>query len=168
MELIRGKSAAMLGNYTAMFTLAKGAPLTYSRDLQEDKKPVFDSAKTISICLKVFKEALTSAKWNFAQMESKMQPALLATDLADLLAQKGVPFRDAHHIVGNLIGVAARLGLNFTELPAEHWKNVPCASELRKKLSFAYSISRRNIEGGTGAKSLEEQLKNAKSLLSFP
>jgi argininosuccinate lyase len=162
MELIRGKSGALLGNYTAMFTLAKGVPLTYSRDLQEDKKPVFESVKTISICLEVFREALENAKWNFAQMESKMQPALLATDLADLLVEKGVPFRDAHRIVGSLVGIAVNLGINFTELPDEHWKNVPCANELRKKLSFAYSVSRRNIEGGTGAKSLNEQLKLAR------
>jgi len=164
MELIRGKAGRLIGNYTAMFTLVKSAPLTYSRDLQEDKIPVFDSAKTISVCLQVFGEALETAKWNFENMEKKMLPALLATDLADLLVENGVAFRDAHHIVGNLVGIAAKQGVNFTELSEEHWKNVPNAKKLRQKLNFAHSISRRNIEGGTGAKSLEEQLSKAKKI----
>ena len=158
MELIRGKSGRLIGNYTAMFALVKGAPLTYSRDLQEDKPPVFDSVKTILVCLQVFREALESATWNFANMEKKMLPALLATDLADLLVENGVPFRDAHHIVGNLVGIAAKKGVNFTELPDEYWKDVPNAKALRKKLTFAYSVSRRNIAGGTGEKSLEKQI----------
>jgi argininosuccinate lyase len=165
MELIRGKAGRLIGNFTAMFTLVKGTPLTYSRDLQEDKIPVFDSAKTILVCLQVFREALETAKWNFENMEKKMLPALLATDLADLLVENGVPFRDAHHIVGNLVGIAAKQSINFTELSDEHWKNVPKAKELRKKLSFAYSVSRRNIEGGTGEKALEEQLRKAQVIL---
>jgi len=165
MELIRGKAGRLVGNCTAMFTLVKGAPLTYSRDLQEDKLLVFDSAKTISVCLQVFREALETAKWNFENMEKKMLPALLATDLADLLVESGVAFRDAHHIVGNLVGIAAKQGVNFTELSEEHWKNVPHAKKLREKLTYAHSISRRNIEGGTGAKSLEEQFKKASSCL---
>lgn len=165
MELIRGKSGRLLGNYTAMFTLVKGAPLTYSRDLQEDKTPVFDSVKTALVCLQVFKESLETAVWNFETMEKKMLPALLATDLADLLVENGVAFRDAHHIVGHLVGEAAKQGINFTELSDEYWKNVPSAKNLRKKLTYAYSVSRRNIEGGTGAKSLEEQFKKAKMIL---
>jgi len=165
MELLRGKSGRLIGNFTAMFTLVKGTPLTYSRDLQEDKLPVFDSAKTILVCLQVFREALETAKWNFENMEKRMLPALLATDLADLLVENGIAFRDAHHIVGNLVGIAAKQGINFTELSDEHWKNVPKAKELRKKLTFAYSVSRRNIEGGTGAKSLELQLKKARAIL---
>ena len=164
MELIRGKSGRLIGNYTTMFALVKGAPLTYSRDLQEDKQPVFDSVKTILVCLHVFREALESATWNFANMEKKMLPALLATDLADLLVESGVPFRDAHHIVGNLVGIAAKKGVNFTELPDEYWKDVPNAKALRKKLTFAYSVSRRNIEGGTGEKSLEAQFRKAFSI----
>ncbi|MCL2208396.1 MAG: argininosuccinate lyase [Fibromonadales bacterium] len=165
MELIRGKSGRLIGNYTAMFTLVKGAPLTYSRDLQEDKLPVFDSVKTILVCLQVFREALESATWNFKNMEKKMLPALLATDLADLLAENGVPFRDAHHIVGNLVGIAAKRGIDFTELSDEYWEGVPNAKALRKKLTFARSVSRRNIEGGTGEKSLEVQLRKAFSIL---
>ena len=111
MELIRGKSGRMLGNFSALYTLVKGAPLSYSRDLQEDKEPVFDSVHNVKVILRVMKEALESARFNFDKMHAKMLPALLATDLADLLVESGVPFRDAHHVVGSLVGEAARQGL---------------------------------------------------------
>ncbi len=167
MELIRGKSGRMLGDFAAMFTLVKGAPLSYSRDLQEDKQPVFDSAKTAKVVLRVMKEALDTATWNFDKMESRMLPALLATDLADILVEDGVPFRDAHRIVGNLVGEAARLGEQFTDLPDREWEKmgVPMASNVKKRLNFAYSVARRNIEGGTGPQSVKAQFKKAEAIL---
>ena len=167
MELIRGKSGRMLGNYTAMFTLVKGAPLSYSRDLQEDKQPVFDSTHTAKVLLRVMSEAIASARWNFNRMEDRMLPALLATDLADILVEDGVPFRDAHRIVGSLVGEAAKLGEQFTDLSDEAWaaKGVPNPKDVKKRLTFAYSVSRRNIEGGTGANSVKNQFKKAEAIL---
>lgn len=167
MELIRGKSGRMLGNYTAMFTLVKGAPLSYSRDLQEDKQPVFDSTHTAKVLLRVMSEAIASARWNFDRMEDRMLPALLATDLADILVEDGVPFRDAHRIVGSLVGEAAKLGEQFTDLSDEAWaaKGVPNPKDVKKRLTFAYSVSRRNIEGGTGANSVKKQFKKAEAIL---
>ena len=167
MELIRGKSGRMLGNYTAMFTLVKGAPLSYSRDLQEDKQPVFDSTHTAKVLLRVMSEAIASARWNFDKMEDRMLPALLATDLADILVEDGIPFRDAHRIVGSLVGEAAKLGEQFTDLSDEEWaaKGVPSPKDVKKRLTFAYSVSRRNIEGGTGANSVKNQFKKAEAIL---
>ena len=167
MELIRGKSGRMLGNYTAMFTLVKGAPLSYSRDLQEDKQPVFDSTHTAKVLLRVMSEAIASARWNFDRMEDRMLPALLATDLADILVEDGVPFRDAHRIVGSLVAEAAKLGEQFTDLSDEAWaaKGVPNPKDVKKRLTFAYSVSRRNIEGGTGANSVKNQFKKAEAIL---
>ena len=167
MELIRGKSGRMLGNYTAMFTLVKGAPLSYSRDLQEDKQPVFDSTHTAKVLLRVMSEAIASARWNFDRMEDRMLPALLATDLVDILVEDGVPFRDAHRIVGSLVGEAAKLGEQFTDLSDEAWaaKGVPNPKDVKKRLTFAYSVSRRNIEGGTGANSVKNQFKKAEAIL---
>ena len=167
MELIRGKSGRMLGNYTAMFTLVKGAPLSYSRDLQEDKQPVFDSTHTAKVLLRVMSEAIASAHWNFDKMEDRMLPALLATDLADILVEDGIPFRDAHRIVGSLVGEAAKLGEQFTDLSDEEWaaKGVPNPKDVKKRLTFAYSVSRRNIEGGTGANSVKNQFKKAEAIL---
>lgn len=167
MELIRGKSGRMLGNFSAMFTLVKGAPLSYSRDLQEDKQPVFDSAKTVKILLRVMREAIASAHWNFDKMESRMLPALLATDLADILVEDGVPFRDAHRIVGSLVGEAAKRDEQFTDLSDEEWekKGVPNPKSVKARLTFAYSVSRRNIEGGTGPDSVKAQFKKAEKIL---
>jgi argininosuccinate lyase len=166
MELIRGKSGRLLGNYTALFTLAKGAPLSYSRDLQEDKQPVFDSARTTCAILRVMREALAGATWNFETMRKKMTPALLATDLADLLVESGVPFRDAHHIVGGLVGEAARQGKEFTDLDDELWeKKMKHGAKLKKKLTFEFSVGRRDIEGGTGLVSLEKQFQKADAYL---
>lgn len=167
MELIRGKSGRMLGNYTAMFTLVKGAPLSYSRDLQEDKQPVFDSTHTAKVLLRVMSEAIASARWNFDKMEDRMLPALLATDLADILVEDGIPFRDAHRIVGSLVGEAAKLGEQFTDLSDDEWaaKGVPNPKDVKKRLTFAYSVSRRNIEGGTGANSVKNQFKKAEAIL---
>lgn len=165
MELIRGKAGRLLGNYTALFTLVKGAPLTYSRDLQEDKEPVFDSVKTTKVCLRVMGEALESATWNFANMRKRMLPALLATDLADLLVESGVPFREAHHIVGNMVGEAALRGIEFTQLEDMRWASLPGGTSLRDKLNFEFSINRRNIEGGTGPQSVEAQIRIAQELL---
>ncbi len=166
MELIRGKAGRLLGNYTALFTLVKGAPLTYSRDLQEDKEPVFDSVRTVKVCLRVMEEALRSARWNFDKMLARMLPALLATDLADLLVEQGVPFRDAHHIVGRLVGEAARQGKEFTDLDDSYWADVPNVASIRSQLTFEFSVSRRNIEGGTGPESLRQQFVKAKALLA--
>ena len=168
MELIRGKSGRMIGNYTALFTLVKGAPLSYSRDLQEDKEPVIDSVKTVKVILQVMQEALETATFNFDKMENRMLPALLATDLADLLVESGIPFRDAHHIVGSLVGEAAKQKKEFTELSDEEWENagVKSPKEIKEKLTFIYSIERRNIEGGTGSKSLQGQFEKAEAFLN--
>ncbi|MCK9182356.1 MAG: argininosuccinate lyase, partial [Fibrobacteraceae bacterium] len=168
MELIRGKSGRMLGNFSAMFTLVKGAPLSYSRDLQEDKQPVFDSTHTAKELLRVMKEAIESARWNFDNMENRMLPALLATDLADILVEDKIPFRDAHRIVGSLVGEAAKQGKQFTELSDEDWseKGVPDPQKVKNKLTFAYSVSRRNIEGGTGKDSVKNQFKKAEKILA--
>lgn len=166
MELIRGKAGRLLGNYTTLFTVVKGAPLSYSRDLQEDKEPVFDSVHTLQVCLQVMTQALQSATWNFAQMRKGMLPALLATDLADLLVEQGVPFREAHHMVGKMVGDAARAGVQFTELPDSNWNELPHGLALRDKLTFEFSINRRNIEGGTGRESVEKQICLAQKLLT--
>lgn len=169
MELIRGKAGRLLGNYTSLFTAVKGAPLSYSRDLQEDKEPVFDSVKTILVLLNVMNEALSSATWNFETMHQKMLPALLATDLADLLVESGLPFRDAHHIVGHLVGEAAKQRVEFTELPDSVWEEagIQNAKAIKNTLSFEFSVEKRNIQGGTGSKSIEQQIKKAESILEI-
>tara|TARA_B110000483_G_scaffold237518_1_gene312430 strand:- start:2863 stop:4248 length:1386 start_codon:yes stop_codon:yes gene_type:complete len=165
MEIVRGKAGRLLGNYTALFTVIKGAPLTYSRDLQEDKEPIFDSVETVEVILQVMQEAIMTATWNFATMRSKMLPALLATDLADYLVEEGIAFRDAHHIVGSLVGQATRENKEFLDLDYAAWSEVPNQEEIRAKLTFENAVKRRDLEGGTGPNSLAAQLKLALELL---
>lgn len=106
-ELLRGKSARLQGNLQTLLTLVKGLPLTYNRDLQEDKPPVLDSFEELSLCLEVLAGALSGAAFNEqACAKAVSDPLLLATDLADYLVGKGVPFREAHHVVGELVALA--------------------------------------------------------------
>jgi argininosuccinate lyase len=167
MELIRGKSGRLLGNFTRLFTVIKGLPHAYDRDLQEDKEPVFDSVETLDLCLTVMAEAMDSLKFRTGEIARKMHPGMLATDLADYLVDKGVPFRDAHHIVGSMIGLAEKKGVSFLELPEADWAEIPDGKAFRKKLTFAYSAERRNIQGGTGGASVRAQLAKAKRILGL-
>lgn len=164
-ELVRGKSGRLVGNLTSLLTCTKGAPLTYSRDLQEDKEPVFDSAETVLILLDVFAGALIEGTFHPETMRRKLTDLLLATDLADFLVEDGVPFRDAHHIVGTLVGHATRSGKGLRELPDAPWAEVPNGALLRQKLSFETALARRNIEGGTGPVSVSNQLAAAAAIL---
>jgi argininosuccinate lyase len=165
MELIRGKSGRLLGNYTRLFTVMKGLPHAYDRDLQEDKEGVFDSVETISVCLQVMSEALKTLVFRPEEILKRMHPSMLATDLADYLVEQGIAFRDAHHIVGSMVGKADKQGISFLELPASDWAEVPKGEAFRKKLTFTYSAERRNIQGGTGSKSVARQLSDAEKRL---
>jgi argininosuccinate lyase len=165
MELIRGKAGRLLGAQARLFTVLKGLPHGYDRDLQEDKEPVFDAVETASTCLQVMAEAIESLTFDTKKILKRMQPALLATDLADVLVEKGVPFRDAHHIVGRLVGEAEKKGVSFLELPAASWKDVPDAAKVKKQLTYAFSVERRNIQGGTGSKSVAAQIREAEKLM---
>jgi argininosuccinate lyase len=116
-ELTRGKSARLIGNLMSLLTLLKGLPMTYNRDLQEDKEPLFDSVDTISLALEVFAEMVSGMEVNRARTEAAASdPMLLATDLADYLVLHGVPFRQAHEVIGKLVAHCLETGKNFLEL----------------------------------------------------
>lgn len=108
-ELMRGKSARLIGNLSALFALVKGLPLTYNRDLQEDKPPIFDSFAQTSICLDVLTECAKKIKFRKDKCDIAVSdPLLLATDLADYFVMRGVPFRKAHHCVGEIVALSER------------------------------------------------------------
>jgi argininosuccinate lyase len=119
-ELLRGKSARLQGNLHTLLTLVKGLPMTYNRDLQEDKPPVFDSFDQCSICLDVLAATVGALKFNPERCAAAAaDPALLATDLADYLVARGVPFRAAHHAVGAVVALAERKGCPIPALSNE-------------------------------------------------
>jgi argininosuccinate lyase len=116
-ELLRGKSARLQGNLHTLLTLVKGLPMTYNRDLQEDKPPVFDSFDQAAICADVLGATVRGMSFNRASCAAAVSdPALLATDLADYLVSRDVPFREAHHAVGAVVALAERKGCRLPDL----------------------------------------------------
>ena len=127
-ELLRGKSARLQGNLHTLLTLVKGLPLTYNRDLQEDKPPVFDSFDQTALCADVLAGALAGLVVNRERCAAAVSdPALLATDLADYLVAKGVPFRAAHHAVGAVVKLAEKNSVRLDQLPLEEVQKIHAA-----------------------------------------
>ena len=119
-ELLRGKAGRLHGNLTSLLTMVKGLPLTYNRDMQEDKVPVFDSHDQVVLCAEVLAAALAGAKFREDRCAAAVaDPLLLATDVADYLVARGVPFREAHHAVGVLVKQAETTGVSLRQLPLE-------------------------------------------------
>lgn len=122
-ELTRGKSGRLVGNLMALLTLLKGLPMTYNRDMQEDKEPLFDSLETITLALEVFTEMVRGMDVNRDRAAAAASdPLLLATDLADYLVLKGVPFRQAHEVIGKLVAHCLSTGRPFPELSLDDYR----------------------------------------------
>ena len=111
MELARGKAGRLIGNLTGLLTTLKGLPSTYNKDLQEDKEALFDSFDTLRLMLPVVTAIIRTLKLNPDKMRAALDPDMLATDLADYLVNKGMPFREAHHVAGRAVRLAAEQGI---------------------------------------------------------
>ncbi len=167
-ELTRGKSGRVIGNLVALLTLLKGLPMTYNRDLQEDKERMFDTADTLRSCV-----LLTGAMLrNITVVEENCRkaasdPLLLATDLADYLVGKGVPFRQAHHAVGALVALAEQRGQKINELELKDWQSVHARFEADALglLELERAMRRRNVRGGPGPKQVRQQIARWKKEL---
>lgn len=161
-ELMRGKTGRTYGNLIALLTTMKGLPLAYNRDMQEDKEPFFDTTEVISASLGLMADMLSGIKFNRQHMRAACKAGFLnATDLADYLVEKGIPFRDAHHITGRAVARAEELGLGLEDLPLEEFKNINplIDNDIFDTLSYASCIARRETPGGTGPKSIQKQLQ---------
>lgn len=167
-ELVRGKAGRAIGNLVALLTVVKGLPLTYNRDLQEDKEPLFDSAGTLADCLAVTAGALATLRVNEAKMRTAAEdPLLLATDLAEALVREGVPFREAHEAVGKVVAhcVAAKLDLrrlSRDELRGFHAAFTASSGEL---LDLERALEGRALPGGTARARVLEALAVAERRL---
>ncbi len=167
MELIRGKAAAAIAAAAQIQVLTKGLPLTYNRDLQEDKPVTFRTLREIILTTRLFDEALAGADFKRERMAAALDDNLLATDLADYLVEKGVPFRKAHEIVGQAVRRAlekkcALMQLSLQELRA--FSDV-FEQDVFDKVTFAASLARRNSTGGTAPAAVERQLQAARERL---
>lgn len=166
-ELGRAKTGRVFGNLVAMLTILKGLPLTYNRDLQEDKEPFFDSFDTIVKTLRIIKSMLETLTFDKNEMRSAIENSnILATDIADYLVGKGMPFREAHGIVDKLTDYALETNENIHELPLETYKIFSNLFESDvTNINIENSISARNVFGGTALKRVQESIKKANTKL---
>ena len=168
MELIRGKSARLQGNLHTLLVLVKGLPLTYNRDLQEDKPPVFDSHDQTALCLDVLAGTFAGLKVRTKRCAAAVaDPALLATDLADYLVRKGVPFRTAHHAVGAVVKLAEQQGVALDRLAFADVRSVHPAfkRDWVDTFDLAKAMARRAGTGMPGPAQVRRQFKRWQKLL---
>ncbi len=166
-ELGRGKTGRVYGNLQRMLVTMKGLPLSYNRDLQEDKEGLFDTVDTLLLSLEVFTGMLEAAEYNTENMSRSLKnDIILATDIADYLVKKGLPFRDAHRIVGNIVNYATTNNMNLMDINLEKYKEFCELFEADvKDISVESSIKSKNVIGGTAPEQIEYQLKRARKLL---
>jgi argininosuccinate lyase len=160
-ELVRAKTGRVIGNLVTLLTVVKGLPLSYNRDLQEDKEPLFDTAATLRDSLEVTAGAVATLRVDVARMRAAAEdPMLLATDLAEILVREGVPFREAHEAVGRVVHHCVDKRLDLRELSREdlaafHTKFPGSAAEL---LDLDASIEARSLAGGTARETVSAAL----------
>jgi argininosuccinate lyase len=161
-ELMRGKSARLQGNLHTLLTLAKGLPLTYNRDLQEDKPPVFDSFDQTALCADVLAGTLGGLTiYRDRCAAAVADPALLATDLADYLVLKGVAFRDAHHAVGAVVRLAEKNSVALDQLPTDEVRKIHPAfdADWTEVFDLKRALAKRAGTGMPGPAQVERQFK---------
>lgn len=167
-ELSRGKSARVIGNLVALLTLLKGLPMTYNRDLQEDKERLFDTADTVRATTRLLAAMVRHTTVNTrACLTAASDPTLLATDLADYLVRKGLPFRKAHHVVGSVVALAEQTGKLLSQLSIKELQSVDPAFErdALRIFDLKRAMGRRNLMGAPGTKVIARQLSRWRSLL---
>ena len=161
-ELVRGKTGRVYGDLMAMLTVLKGLPLAYNKDMQEDKECIFDALDTVKACLGIFAPMIATMRPNKENMYRAAGKGFInATDLADYLVGKGIPFRTAYKTVGEIVAYGIKTDKTLEELSLEEYKKFSDLfdEDLYDAISLASCVRRRTSEGGTGAASVERQIK---------
>jgi argininosuccinate lyase len=168
LELLRGKLGRVAGNLLALIIVLKGLPSTYNKDLQEDKEPLFDTLETVEDCLKVAAGAIETLDINAEAMQQACVEEMLATDLADYLVRRGVPFRQAHGIVGRAVRLAEERGMRLSQLPLEDYRAISPAfdADLYAALNLRGSVEAKTAVGGTAPAAVKAQIQQARTLLA--
>jgi argininosuccinate lyase len=160
-ELTRGKTGRVYGNLVALLTIMKGLPLAYNRDMQEDKEPIFDSADTVTLSLSVYTEMLKGITIHKETMRRAAEDGFItATDLADYLVRKGMPFRQAHEVVGRAVLRATELQCGLGGMPLAEYRQLSSLirDDVYEALSLEASVSRRTSQGGTAPANVKKRL----------
>jgi argininosuccinate lyase len=165
LELLRGKSGRMVGHLAGLLTALKGLPSAYNKDLQEDKEALFDAIDTLKMELPIAAGVIRTLMVNAGRMSAALDDAVLATDLADYLVRKGTPFRQSHHLVGEVIRRAEELGVPLKELGLGEYQAIhpAFAEDVYDVFDFRRSVEARDTEGGTAADAVRVQIKRARN-----
>jgi len=166
-ELTRGKAGTLIGLLTGLLSTLKGLPSTYDKDLQEDKVPVFQATDTLLAILPVLAGALETMTVNKERMLAAIDASMLATDLADYLVRKGVPFREAHGMAGKAVRVAAEKDVSLDKLTLNERRAIgPFDADVKDVFDPMKSVEARNAIGGTSPQSVKNQIRKAKLTLT--
>ena len=168
-ELVRGKTGRAIGNLTSLLVVLKGLPLTYNRDLQEDKEPVFDSVRTLTGSLEIMTGLIGDIQFEAGNMEAAADGGFTtATDLADYIVEKGVPFREAHEITGKLVALCLARGCGLSDLDISEMREECNAidDDVFKILSVESSVGRRDTPGGTAGNQVQIAMEEARDWLA--
>jgi argininosuccinate lyase len=167
-ELIRGKTGRMYGNLVSLLTTMKGLPLAYNKDMQEDKEPLFDSVDTLKASLRIFIPMIEKMGINAEKMTKAAKLGFsTATDLADYLVRKGMPFREAHHVVGSAVAFALDKRADISELTLAELKSFSekIDDDIYSYITPEASVSSRKAKGGTAGESVKAQIESARKFL---
>lgn len=167
-ELVRGKTGRVYGDLVALLTVLKGIPLAYNKDMQEDKESIFDAFDTVSHCLEVFTPMLQTMKTRKDKMYKAAQEGFInATDLADYLTRKGMPFRAAYKLTGSLVAECIRTGQVLETVPLERYRELSDLFEqdVYEAIDLKTCVEKRISEGGTGKASVQAQIQYIRSIV---
>ena len=165
-ELIRGKFGGIIGNFISILVTMKSLPFSYNRDMQEDKKPLFDSVDEFSNSIINMTHIIKKCKFNKVNLENATHGNILATDLADVLSLNGETFREAHIKVSNLTQDLKKQGKVISDLDSKELKKL-LGIEINLKIDLMGSINSRKLKGGTSLKQVKKEIMNAKKLLKI-
>jgi argininosuccinate lyase len=168
LELTRGKAGRIAGHLSGLLNTLKGLPSTYNKDLQEDKEPLFDTVDTLVTLLIALTGLVETMQFNPDRMLAALDEGMLATDVADYLVAKGVPFREAHGIVGRLVRRSLDNNTLLSKLPIEDYKAISSAfdSDVYSVFDFAASVAKRKAPGGTAPEAVRQQIVQAEKWLA--
>ena len=168
-ELVRGKTGRVYGSLITLLTVMKGLPLAYNKDMQEDKEPVFDTIDTVKMCLPVFTAMLDTLTVKEKNMRSAASGGFInATDCADYLVKKGMPFREAYMIVGKLVNMCIKAGETLDTLPLKDFKSVSPVFDMDvyQALELNTCVNGRKVYGGPAKEAVQKQIDNIKEFLA--
>ncbi len=170
LELTRGKSGRLIGNLMGLLSTLKGLPSTYDKDLQEDKEPIFDAFDTLGLALPVMAGLIRTLQLRPERMAAQLESSLLATDLADYLVKKGMPFRQAHGVVGRAVQLAEEKGVDLTAVSLPELQSISelFGEDVTAVFQITTALANRSVSGGTAPDALKSQLQQAKNVTAKP